>query len=69
MHDHDDVGFTSRTVRTSAFNKLAKLELVMRPASHSILVFDGWDWQMGHKAVAYQEIRLAVRQSFSNSLV
>ena len=48
-----------------AFTALAALvaspELLTNYGPIPILVMDGWSWQMGHNAVAYQEIRALVK--------
>jgi alpha-L-fucosidase len=44
-------------------------ELLTNYGSIPILVIDGWSWQMGHKAIAYQEIYELVKSLQPNCLV
>lgn len=44
-------------------------ELLTRYGPIPILVLDGWSWQMGHKAVAYEEIRGLVKALQPNCLL
>jgi alpha-L-fucosidase len=44
-------------------------ELLTNYGPIPILVMDGWSWQMGHKAVAYQEIRNLVKSLQPNCLL
>jgi alpha-L-fucosidase len=44
-------------------------ELLTNYGPIPILVMDGWSWQMGHQAVAYQEIRQLINSLQPNCLV
>ena len=44
-------------------------ELLTNYGSIPILVMDGWSWQMGHNAIAYQEIRGLVKSLQPNCLL
>jgi alpha-L-fucosidase len=44
-----------------AYVKTQITELLTNYGSIPVLVMDGWSWQMGHNAVAYEEIRALVK--------
>ena len=44
-------------------------ELLTNYGAIDILVFDGWSWKMGHKAMPYQEIRELVKSIQPNCLL
>src|SRR5262245_7112159 len=44
-------------------------ELLSNYGAINILVFDGWSWKMGHKAMPYQEIRELVKSLQPNCLM
>jgi len=44
-------------------------ELLSNYGPITILVFDGWSWKMGHKAMPYQEIRELVKSIQPNCLL
>ena len=49
--------------------KTQLFELLTNYGPIPILVLDGWSWQMGHQAVAYQEIRQMVKRLQPNCLL
>lgn len=49
------------TPEKMAYLKTQLTELLTSYGPIPILVMDGWSWQMGHKAVAYEEIRRLVK--------
>jgi alpha-L-fucosidase len=52
-----------------AYIKTQLTELLSNYGPIPILVMDGWSWQMGHNAVAYQEIRDLVKTLQPNCLL
>jgi len=52
-----------------AYIKTQITELLTHYGPIPILVMDGWSWQMGHNAVAYQEIRSLVKSLQPNCLL
>jgi alpha-L-fucosidase len=52
-----------------AYIKTQLTELLSNYGPIPILVMDGWAWQMGHNAVAYQEIRRLVKSLQPNCLL
>ncbi len=52
-----------------AYVKTQITELLTNYGPIPILVMDGWSWQMGHNAVAYQEIRGLVKSLQPNCLL
>jgi alpha-L-fucosidase len=52
-----------------AYVKAQLTELLTHYGPIPILVMDGWSWQMGHNAVAYQEIRELVKSLQPNCLL
>jgi alpha-L-fucosidase len=52
-----------------AYVKTQLTELLTNYGPIPILVIDGWSWQMGHNAVAYQEIRALVKSLQPNCLL
>lgn len=52
-----------------AYIKTQLTELLTNYGPILILVIDGWSWQMGHQAVAYQEIRALVKSLQPNCLL
>jgi alpha-L-fucosidase len=52
-----------------AYIKTQITELLSNYGPIPILVMDGWSWQMGHNAVAYQEIRGLVKSLQPNCLL
>ena len=52
-----------------AYIKTQVTELLTNYGPIPILVMDGWSWQMGHNAVAYQEIRALVKSLQPNCLL
>lgn len=56
-----DVSAGHLTPEKLAYVKTQITELLTNYGPIAILVIDGWSWQMGHNAVAYQEIRGLVK--------
>jgi len=56
-----DVSAGHLTPAKLAYIKTQITELLTNYGPIPILVMDGWSWQMGHNAVAYQEIRSLVK--------
>ena len=52
-----------------AYIKTQIAELLTHYGPIPILVMDGWSWQMGHNAIAYQEIRSLVKSLQPNCLL
>jgi len=52
-----------------AYIKMQLTELLTNYGPIPILVMDGWSWQMGHNAIAYQEIRSLVKSLQPNCLL
>ena len=52
-----------------AYVKTQLTELLTNYGPIPILIIDGWSWQMGHNAVAYQEIRDLVKSLQPNCLL
>jgi len=62
-------GGTSVTPEDIEYVKAQLTELLTGYGPIAILVFDGWSWQMGHRRVAYQEIRELVKSLQPNCLM
>jgi len=63
-----DVASTITRARID-YVKTQLTELLTNYGPIDILVFDGWSWKMGHKAVPYQEIRELVKSLQPNCLM
>jgi alpha-L-fucosidase len=57
----EGVAATQLTPAKLAYVKTQLTELLTHYGPIPILVMDGWSWQMGHNAVAYEEIRRLVK--------
>ena len=65
----EDVGAGHLTPAKLAYVKTQLTELLTNYGPIAILIIDGWSWQMGHNAVAYQEIRGLVKSLQPNCLL
>jgi len=65
----EDVSAGHLTPAKLAYLKTQLTELLTNYGPIPILIIDGWSWQMGHKAVAYQEIRDLVKSLQPNCLL
>jgi alpha-L-fucosidase len=65
----EDVSAGHLTPEKLAYVKTQLTELLTNYGPIAILVVDGWSWQMGHNAMAYQEIRGLVKSLQPNCLL
>jgi len=65
----EDVSAGHLTPAKLAYVKTQLTELLTNYGPIPILIIDGWSWQMGHNAVAYQEIRALVKSLQPNCLL
>ena len=65
----EDVSAGQLTPAKLAYVKTQLTELLTNYGPIPILIVDGWSWQMGHNAVAYQEIRALVKSLQPNCLL
>jgi alpha-L-fucosidase len=65
----EDVSAGHLSPEKLAYVKTQLTELLTNYGPIPILIIDGWSWQMGHNAVAYQEIRGLVKALQPNCLL
>ena len=65
----EDVSAGHLTPAKLAYVKTQLTELLTNYGPIPILIIDGWSWQMGHSAMAYQEIRGLVKSLQPNCLL